>query len=90
MEGLLGQGVLSEGGGDCGNKVDPLRVYPIDTVESRDVVEERGLEEVPVLLENTTLCREEQEEGHGRRVAYLCSTDSWASRLMVMRMKFSI
>ena len=61
MECIFGQGVFSEGGGDCGNEVDPLRVYPIDIVESRDVVEERGPEEVPVLLENTTLCREEQE-----------------------------
>ena len=30
MEGLFGQGVFFEGGGDCGNEVDPLRVYPID------------------------------------------------------------
>ena len=63
MEGLFGQGVFFEGGGDCGNEVDPLWVYPIDTVESRDVVEERGLKEVPVLLEDTTLCQEEQKEG---------------------------
>ena len=54
--------MFSEGGGDCNNEVDPLRVHPINTVESKDVVEERGLEEVPVLLEDTTLCQEEQEE----------------------------
>ena len=63
MEGLFGQGEFSEGGGDCGNEEDPLWVYPIDTVESRDIVEERGLEEVLVLLENLALCQEEQEEG---------------------------
>ena len=63
MEGLFGQELFSEGGGDCGNEVDSLRVYPIDTVESRDIVVERGLEEVPVLLEDTTLCQEEQKEG---------------------------
>ena len=60
MEGLFGQGVFSKGGGDCSNEVDPLlRVHPIDTVESKDVVEGRGLEEVPILLEDTTLCQEE-------------------------------
>ena len=32
-------------------------------MESRDVVEERGLEEVLVLLGDTTLFQEEQEEG---------------------------
>ena len=62
MEGLFGQGGFFEGGGDHGNEEDPLSVYPIDIVESRDIVEERGLEEVLVLLENLALCQEEQEE----------------------------
>ena len=63
MEGLFGQREFSEGGGDCGNFEDPLWVYPIDIVESRGIVEERGSEEVLVLLENLALCQEEQEEG---------------------------
>ena len=63
MEGLFGQGEFSEGGGDCGNLKDPLWVYPIDIVEFRGIVEERGSEEVLVLLENLALCQEEQEEG---------------------------
>ena len=49
--------------GDCENLEDPLWVYPIDIVESRGIVEERGSEEVLVLLENLALCQEEREEG---------------------------
>ena len=56
MKGIFGQGEFSKGGGDYGNKEDPLWVYPIETVDFRDIVEERGLEEVPVLLENLALC----------------------------------
>ena len=53
--------MFSEGGEGCGNEEDSLWVYPIDTMESRDVGEERGLEEILMLLDNTVLCQEEQE-----------------------------
>ena len=63
MEGLFGQGEFSEGGGDYRNEEDPLWVYHIETVDARDIVEERGLEEVPVLSKNLAIRQEEQEEG---------------------------
>ena len=39
-----------------GNEEDPLWIYPIDTMESRDIGEKRGLEEIHMLLDNTALC----------------------------------
>ena len=42
---------------------DPSWISPIGTVDLYDAEDERGLEEVPVLLEDTIIHQEEQEEG---------------------------
>ena len=63
MEGLFCYGEFFVDGEGSRKENDPTWAYPIEIEESCDAVEERGLEEVPVLLENTSLNQEEQKEG---------------------------
>ena len=56
-------GVLIEEGDDCIVAGDSVWDSPVGCVDTLDVVEERGLEEVLVSLEGDALQQEEQEAG---------------------------
>ena len=46
-----------------GKENESTRAFPFDFEESCKAVEEKGLEEVPVMLEDSSTYQEEQEEG---------------------------
>ena len=84
MEGLFCYEEFFVDGEGSGKENDPTWAYPIEIEESCDAVEERGLEEVLVLLENTSLNQEEQ------KVACSCLANSLVFWWLVMRRtKFS-
>ena len=76
MEGLFGQGEFSVDGEGNGKKTYSNRAFPFVSKESCEAVEENGLKEVPVLIEDAFPHREEQEEG------------SWEERCLLLFRKF--
>ena len=63
MEELFGQGEFSMDVEGNGKENDSTQAFSFDSKESCEAVEEKGLEEVPVMLEDTSPYQEVQEKG---------------------------